>query len=85
MVKANPSFHTLQNYEGYLKGGYKDDLIEIYQKAIKVYLKDHTGRKYYRESCRMLRRMKKLGATSQVKELIEAFKVSAAKGSVGRA
>ena len=61
----------LKKYEKILKPDYANELAECYREIIEKELKAvWTDRKLYREICRYLRRMKKLGKGEMVSELI---------------
>jgi uncharacterized Zn finger protein len=64
----------IAEYEMYLSKNYPNELARLYKKNIEEYLKINTGRKYYKNACRYMRRMRKLGATELVKQMIEKFR-----------
>ncbi|MFA4852957.1 MAG: SWIM zinc finger family protein [Bacteroidales bacterium] len=74
LIKKDPSYSHLESYEKYLIKDYKDELVDIYENSILNYLRQNTGRSHYEKSCRMLRRMKKLGNIKEVTSLIENLK-----------
>ncbi|MFQ5981712.1 MAG: SWIM zinc finger domain-containing protein, partial [Candidatus Heimdallarchaeota archaeon] len=69
LVKSNTDFQMLTHYERYLKDTYLDELIDMYETAVRKFLVDFTGRPAYQQCCRILRRMKKLGAEQRVEKL----------------
>lgn len=74
MLKQNLSLENIQENEQYLAKDYRSELIELYSERIGDYVEKHIGRNHYQTACRYLRRMKKLGDTEQVHELIELFR-----------
>lgn len=74
MLKQNPTLENIKQNESYLSKTYATQLIDLYDKAILKYLDEQMGRTSYRQACRYLRRMKKLGGTEQVNELIDIIK-----------
>ena len=74
LLKESPSLLNIEIYEEYLAKTYPQELVELYAACLVNYLDWNTGRKHYQTVCRYLRRMKKLGGTEKVNELIEYFK-----------
>src|SRR4030042_723399 len=70
LVSGTNHLPYIQHYEKYLSGKYSGELAELYEKGIRDYLKRMTGREHYKEPCRYMRRMIKLGARKRVNELI---------------
>lgn len=64
----------IQEYEMYLSKHYPNELARLYKKNIEEYLKINMGRKYYKNACRYMRRMRKLGAKELVNQMIEKFR-----------
>ncbi|MBI2486949.1 MAG: hypothetical protein HYW01_08320 [Deltaproteobacteria bacterium] len=73
LVRKHPSFEILDQYHKHLAPHFPQELIQMYEKTSKELLVHTTGRATYEDVCRMLRRMKKLGAGDRVKELIKEF------------
>jgi len=61
---------TVADHEKHLAHLYSEELSSLYETGIIDLLKANVGRNYYIEACRYIRRMKKLGATDQVGQLI---------------
>lgn len=74
MVKQNLSMENIRQNEPYLAKDYAAELIEFYRVRITNYVDKNVGRNFYQKACIYLRRMKKLGGTNQVMELIELFR-----------
>jgi uncharacterized Zn finger protein len=73
LVREHRSFETLEYYHRYLAPHYPKELIEMYEKTSKELLVYSMGRAAYQDVCRMLRRMKKLGAGDRVVQLVKEF------------
>ncbi len=73
-LKEHPSLLNIEIDEKYLAKRYPQELVELYAANLVNYLNRNTGRKHYQTVCRYLRRMKKLGGSEKVNELIEYFK-----------
>lgn len=74
LVKKSPYLTTIESYEKYLAEHYPDEIAALYSEGILKYIKNNLGRKHYREACRYLRRMIKLGARDKADEIIEFLK-----------
>ena len=74
MVKQNLSLENIQKNEQYLAKDYSAELIELYSERLTNYVEKFVGRNHYHTACIYLRRMKKLGASERVFELIELFR-----------
>jgi hypothetical protein len=70
-LKKDPSLSEVQYYEKYLKQDYNEELVSFYEAGIYKYLKGNAERSHYREACRYMRRMVKLGAREKVDSMIE--------------
>ncbi|MFH0976903.1 MAG: hypothetical protein V1874_14065 [Spirochaetota bacterium] len=67
-VAQNQNKYILESCHKYLAKLYPKELSQFYEKAVLEELK-FTGRNHYQEACKMLRKMKKLGASARVEEL----------------
>ena len=74
LVKKNLSLENIQNNEQYLAKEYSAELVGLYSERIRDYVDKYLGRNNYQTACRYLRRMKKLGGSEQVNELVELFR-----------
>lgn len=74
MLKQNLSMENIQQDEKYLAKDYSSELIEFYSKKITRYVEKYVGRNHYQTACKYLRRMKKLGGSDKVNELLELFR-----------
>jgi len=74
VVKKNASMQTIESYRKYLEKYFPEELINLYESAIRKMLEQATGRGIYQDACKMLRRMKKLGETKRVQLIIEELK-----------
>ncbi|MBI4995181.1 SWIM zinc finger family protein [Candidatus Peregrinibacteria bacterium] len=71
---SNNKLQLLENYENILKERFPEKLIELYQKEIPQSLSGSAaGRAHYQYICRILRRMKKMGAEGTVEKMKENF------------
>jgi len=70
LVSGTKHLPYIQHYEKYLSGKYPLELAELYESGIIDYLKRMTGRNHYKEACRYMHRMIKLGAKPRVINLI---------------
>ncbi len=74
VVRKSPNIYTIEKYEKYLKSQFSEELVKLYAQGIISFLERKTGRKYYLEACRILRKMKKLGGEKTVERLVAALK-----------
>lgn len=70
LANGSIGLRTVADLEKHLAHLYSEELSSLYHQGIVDLLKTNVGRKYYVEACRYIRRMKKLGATEQVGQLI---------------
>ncbi len=73
LVKGTKHLPYIKHYEQYLAADYSAELAELYEKGIIDFLKKNIGRNHYKEACRYMRRMLKLGAEDRVRNLIDAL------------
>lgn len=73
-LKTCATLRRLETAEPYLAPLYGEEFFALYAKELEDYVESNMGREAYREACRYLRRMKKLGANSVVTGLIAGFK-----------
>ena len=73
LVRGTRHLPYIQLYEQYLATDYSAELAELYEKGITDFLKVNIGRNHYKEACRYIRRMLKLGARDRVRKLIAAL------------
>ncbi|NOX37711.1 MAG: hypothetical protein GXO78_09260 [Calditrichaeota bacterium] len=76
LVKENASLEFIEMNEHYLKEDYSRELVQLYSQCLISFLEKNTGRSHYRTACRFLRKMKKLGGSKQVEELVAYFKTT---------
>ena len=76
IVQNNSSLHTLDSYEKYLSHDYAKELTELYRIAILKEMERANDRGHYREICRYLRRMIKMGARETVNSLIKQLQTT---------
>ena len=74
LLKRHASFSYLEHYEKHLGTIYPDEMAQLYEQAVFDYLKNAVGRKHYKEACRYMRRMIKLGARERVDGMISKLK-----------
>lgn len=73
LVSGTKHLPYIQHYEQYLAANYSAQVAELYEKGIIDFLKVNIGRNHYKEACRYMRRMLKLGAKDRVRNLIAAL------------
>ena len=76
IVQKNASLHTLDAYEKYLAHDYAKELTDLYRKTILKDMERTTDRGHYREICRYLRRMIKMGARETVDSIIKQLQTT---------
>ena len=74
LVKQSPDLSTIKLYEKHLAKDYTSELVELYSEAILQYLKNNMGRSYYKDACRYLRRIIKLGNREKATEVMEILR-----------
>jgi uncharacterized Zn finger protein len=74
LVCKSPGLHTIGQYETYLSGKYTAEVVDLYVNALLDYMKTNVGRSHYKEACRYLRRIIKLGAREKANEVISFFR-----------
>lgn len=75
MLKHNGSLYEIKQNEKYLSPKYNGALLELYETGLILYLKKNVGRNHYQNACIYLRRMKKLGGSNRVNQLISDFRI----------
>jgi hypothetical protein len=70
LLKTHPTVQYVEAWEKYLAAGYSGELVGMYSNGILSLLQRSSTRKDYREICRYLRRMKKLGGNDQCNSLV---------------
>jgi hypothetical protein len=73
-VNSNISLHMLETYEKYLVNDYADEISDLYQLAIFKYMENNISRDHYRNACRYLRRMIKMGARVKASYVIQELR-----------
>lgn len=75
LVQNNSSLAQMEQYEKYLAPFFPDELADLYEAGIIKFLEDNTGRGHYKEACRYMRRMLKLGAKEKVNQMVAKFRI----------
>lgn len=73
-VKISPSLGTIEENEKYLAKNYSNEIVELYANGIIENLKLHVGRTHYKNACRYIRKIIKLGARDKANEIISFLK-----------
>ncbi|PRX24056.1 putative Zn finger protein [Orenia metallireducens] len=73
-VRENP--RTIEKYAEMLIDRYKDEVIEIYKKFIKLEAKSASNRKMYQKVCKKLENYKKIAGKEDLKELINELSIT---------
>lgn len=58
------------HYEKYLKKDYADDVSALYEQGVMSFMEKNIGRRHYKDACRYIRRMIKLGAKGKADRLV---------------
>ena len=74
LVRRFPDLQTIVQYETYLAEKYTPEVVELYVNALLDYMKTNMGRSHYKEACRYLRRVIKLGAREKADEVMSFFR-----------
>ncbi|ABL65180.1 hypothetical protein [Chlorobium phaeobacteroides] len=74
LVCNSPDLRTIGKYETHLSGKYSAEVVDLYLNALLAYVKTNVGRNHYKEACRYLRRVIKLGAREKANEVIAFFR-----------
>ncbi len=75
LLKKNPHFHLLRQYDKYLIDDYQDEMLEMYDMALNSKAEMANNRKDYKELTRDLKSVKKLkGGSALVKKLVSQFR-----------
>ena len=64
----------LESYQKPMQQHFFEELIELYYKAVWVFLRHACGRADYKKACRALRRMRKMGAVDRVNQLCQRIR-----------
>ena len=70
LVKKSPDLKTIDNYEKYLSKNYTNEIVELYANEILSYMENNMGRGHYKNACRYIRKIIKLGAREKANEII---------------
>jgi hypothetical protein len=76
VAQNNPSLHSLDAYEKFLSHGYAKELTDLYKISILKEMERANERGHYREICRYMRRMIKMGARETVNSLIKQLQTT---------
>lgn len=74
LLKAQPTIYNLDNWGSFLIDSYKDEIILLYQQVLLRDMEMQMGRGAYQNTCRYLRKLKKMGATDTVNEIVAKFR-----------
>ena len=74
IVKQNVSLGKLETYEKYLIKDYANEISGLYQTAILNYMANNMGRDHYKNACRYLRKMIKMGAREKANFVAQQLK-----------
>jgi len=70
LLRETKHLPYIEHYEQYLVDKYPLELAELYELGVINHIKTMTGRDHYKEACRYMRRMIKLGARNRVNDLV---------------
>jgi SWIM zinc finger len=74
LQQNNASLSQIEYYEKYLASIFPNELADLYQTGIIKLLEEHADRKHYKEACRYMRKMLKLGAKEKVEQMVAKFR-----------
>ncbi len=74
LVKKSPDLNTIDQYEKYLSKQYANETVELYTSGIYKYIKNNIGRDHYKNACRYIRKIIKLGAREKANEIISCLR-----------
>ncbi len=74
LVRKFPDLQTIGQYEPHLAEKYTPEVVELYVNALLASMKTNVGRSHYKEACRYLRRVIKLGAREKANEVMSFFR-----------
>ncbi len=74
LVRKFPDLQTIGQYEPHLAKKYTAEVVDLYVNALLEYMKTNLGRSHYKEACRYLRRVIKLGAREKANEVMLFFR-----------
>jgi SWIM zinc finger len=74
LVRKFPDLQTIGQYETHLAKKYTPEVVELYVNALLASMKTNVGRSHYKEACRYLRRVIKLGAREKANEVMSFFR-----------
>lgn len=70
IVSEYPELHYIESYEQYLAKEFPKEIADLYAKGVMKFLGENAGRNHYKTACKYLKKMKKLGATEDVIQII---------------
>lgn len=76
LLEMNPTLEKIEANEEYLSKDYAEDLVLLYFKLLPDFVENNVGRNHYRQACKYLKNMQKLGADNEVKRLVVQFKAT---------
>ena len=74
MVSEYPELHYIETYEQYLAQDFPKEIADLYAKGVVKFLGENAGRNHYKTASRYLKKMKTLGATEDVIQIISNLK-----------
>ena len=74
LLKNNLSLGNIEENEAYLAKDYAAELVALYKERIIEFVEQNVGRRHYQTACKYMRRMKKLGGSEEVENLITLFR-----------
>lgn len=70
IVSEYPELHYIESYEEYLANEFPKEIADLYAKGVVKFLGENAGRNHYKTACRYLKKMKTLGATEDVIQIV---------------
>jgi uncharacterized Zn finger protein len=75
LVKKTPELNVIDQYGKYLVKNYAQELIELYANGVLKYLKNSMGRDHYKNACKYIRKIIKLGSRKKANEIITYLQI----------
>ena len=74
MVEKEPSLNVLQKYQRHLAGLYREPFLVMYDRCVRDYMDQNTGRNHYEAAVEYLKIMQKLKGHDRVEEIVKDWR-----------
>lgn len=75
-IRKSPALHLLDQYYSVLAKKNATEYLNLYERAIRKYMELHTGRNYYRECCRYIDKIIRLGDIDRAKKIVRDWRAT---------